>query len=139
MSASLSYLLDTNILSDLVRNPRGVVASQIAKVGEDKVCTSIVVAAELRYGASKSTSSKLAARVDLILSALEILPLEAPADHEYAAIRHHLTPRGILIGPNDLLIAAHALAHDLIVVTANVGEFSRVPALKVENWLESSN
>ncbi|WP_027949534.1 type II toxin-antitoxin system VapC family toxin [Haliea salexigens] len=135
MSGSLSYLLDTNILSDLVRNPGGVVATRISRAGEDSVCTSIVVAAELRYGALKSTSAKLAERIDLILSALEILPLEAPADREYAALRHQLARQGTPIGPNDLLIAAHALTHDLTVVTGNVGEFSRVPGLKIENWL----
>jgi len=137
MSASLAYLLDTNILSDLVRNPQGVVAAQITRAGEDTVCTSIIVAAELRYGAIKSNSAKIVERIDLILSALEILPLETPADHQYAALRHHLTRRGTLIGPNDLLIAAHALANDLTVITANVGEFSRVPGLKVANWLQA--
>ena len=137
MSTSLTYLLDTNILSDLVRNPQGEVAAHIAKAGEDNVCTSIVVAAELRYGAAKSNSAKLVERIDMILSALEILPLETPADHQYAAIRHHLTRQGTPIGPNDLLIAAHALANNLTVVTANVGEFSRVPGLKVENWLRT--
>lgn len=137
MSASLTYLLDTHILSDLVRNPQGEVAAQIIKTGENSVCTSIVVAAELRYGAAKSNSAKLAERIDLILSASEILPLEAPADHHYADIRHHLKRQGIPIGPNDLLIAAHALANNLTVVTANVGEFSRVPGLKVENWLRT--
>ena len=137
MSTSLAYLLDTNILSDLVRNPQGEVAAQITKAGEDSVCTSVIVAAELRYGATRSNSAKLAERIDLILSALEILPLEIPADHQYAALRHHLTHEGTLIGPNDLLIAAHALAGDLTVVTANVGEFSRVPGLKVVNWLQN--
>jgi tRNA(fMet)-specific endonuclease VapC len=137
MSASLAYLLDTNILSDLVRNPQGVVAARITKAGEDTVCTSIIVAAELRYGATKSNSAKLAERIDLILSALEILPLETPADHQYASLRHHLTRHGTPIGPNDLLIAAHALANDLTVITANAGEFSRVPGLKVENWLQA--
>jgi len=137
VSGSLAYLLDTNILSDLVRHPQGVVAAQISKAGEDTVCTSIIVAAELRYGATKSNSVKLADRVDLILSALEILPLETPADHQYASLRHHLTRQGTPIGPNDLLIAAHALANDLTVITANAGEFSRVPGLKVENWLQA--
>ena len=137
MSASLAYLLDTNILSNLIRNPQGVVAAQITRAGEDTVCTSIIVAAELRYGAIKSNSAKLAERIDLILSALEILPLETPADHQYASLRHHLTRKGTPIGPNDLLIAAHALAGGLTVVTANVGEFSRVPGLKVENWLQN--
>ena len=137
MSASLAYLLDTNILSDLVRNPQGVIAAKIAKAGEDTVCTSIIAAAALRYGAIKSNSAKLAERIDLILSALEILPLETPADYRYAALRHHLTRQGTPIGPNDLLIAAHALAIDLTVITANVAEFSRVPGLKVENWLQA--
>ena len=135
MSGSLAYLLDSNILSDLVRNPQGMVAAQITAAGEDTVCTSVIVAAELRYGAIKSNSAKLAQRIDMILSALEILPLETPADRQYASLRHHLTHQGTPIGPNDLLIAAHALAHDLTVITANVGEFSRVPGLKVENWL----
>ena len=137
MSGSLAYLLDTNILSDLVRNPQGMAAAQITRAGEDTVCTSIIAAAELRYGAIKSNSAKLAERVDIILSALEILPLEPPADHQYASLRHRLTREGTPIGPNDLLIAAHALANDLTVITANVGEFSRVPGLKVENWLQA--
>ena len=137
MSESLAYLLDTNILSDLVRNPQGMVAAKITRAGEDTVCTSIIAAAEMRYGAIKSNSAKLAERVDIILSALEILPLETPADHHYASLRHRLTHEGTPIGPNDLLIAAHALANDLTVITANVGEFSRVPGLKVENWLQA--
>ena len=134
--ASFAWLLDTNILSDLVRHPQGVVADRIAEVGEERICTSVVVAAELRYGAAKSGSKRLAERVDLLLSALEILPLEPPVDREYATLRDYLARRGTPIGPNDLLIAAHALALDLVVVTANTGEFSRVPGLKVENWLE---
>jgi tRNA(fMet)-specific endonuclease VapC len=137
VSASLAYLLDTNMLSDLVRNPQGLVAQKIAQVGEGAVCTSIVSAAELRYGGLKANSSKIAERVDLILSALEVLPLESPADDRYAVLRHHLTRRGTPIGPNDLMIAAHALARDLTVVTANTREFSRAPGLKIENWLLS--
>jgi tRNA(fMet)-specific endonuclease VapC len=130
------YLLDTNILSDLVRHPQGKVAARIAAAGEEAISTSIVVAAELRFGAVKSGSKKLASRIDLILSAVEILPLEAPADRHYGDLRYHLTRQGTLIGPNDLLIAAHALSAGLTVVTANTDEFSRVPGLKVENWLE---
>jgi tRNA(fMet)-specific endonuclease VapC len=128
-------LLDTNIVSDLVRRPQGPVAGRIAKVGEDSICTSIIVAAELRYGAEKSGSRPLSERIELLLSALEILPLEPPADRRYAELRSHLSRQGTLIGPNDLLIAAHALATDLMLVTANSGEFERVPSLRVENWL----
>ena len=131
----LRYLLDTNILSDLILNPQGAVARQISSAGESTVCTSIVVAAELRFGAEKSGSSKLADRIDLILSALDILPLETPADRHYGELRQHLASQGTPIGPNDLLIAAQALALGLTVVTANVQEFSRVPGLGVENWL----
>ena len=132
---ALRYLLDTNILSDLVRAPQGRVAQRIASAGEPSVATNIVVAAELRYGATKSGSRRLADRVDLILSALDILPLENPTDRFYAQVRHRLTRQGKLIGANDLLIAAHALALDLTVVTANSREFSRVAGLRVENWL----
>lgn len=101
------------------------------------MCTGIVVATELRYGAEKSTSRKLADRVDLALNALNVLPLESPADRIYAQIRHQLAQRGAPIGPNDLLIAAHALALDLTVITANEDEFARVSGLRVENWLST--
>jgi len=129
------YLLDTNILSDLVRQPQGAVASRIVQAGEETICTSIIVASELRFGAEKSDSDKLTDRVDLILSAIEILSLESPADREYAKLRHYLARKGTPIGPNDMLIAAQALSSGLIVVTANTGEFSRVPGWSVENWL----
>lgn len=135
MTKSFRYLLDTNILSDLVRQPQGSVARRIAQAGEETICTSIIVAAELRFGAEKSDSDKLTDRVDLILSAIEILPLESPSDREYAKLRHYLARNGTPIGPNDLLIAAQALSSGLIMVTANTGEFSRVPGLSVENWL----
>ena len=135
MNVPLRYLLDTNIVSDLIRHPGGTIATRIAASGEDAVCTSIIVAAELRFGADKSRSHALAERVDLVLSALEVLPLEPPADRYYGEIRQKLARQGTPIGPNDLLIAAHARALDLSVVTANAREFSRVPGLKVENWL----
>ena len=135
MTKSFRYLLDTNILSDLVRQPQGSVASRIAEAGEETICTSIIVAAELRFGVEKSGSNKLGDQVELILSAIEILPLESLADREYGKLRHYLARNGTPIGPNDMLIAAQALCAGLIVVTANTGEFSRVPGLIVENWL----
>ena len=135
MTKPFRYLLDTNTLSDLVRQPQGAIAKRIAGKGEETICTSIIVAAELRFGAEKSGSDKLADRVDLILSAIEILPLESPVDREYGKLRHYLARNGTLIGPNDMLIAAQALCTGLTVVTANTGEFSRVPGLNIENWL----
>ena len=130
------FLLDTNILSDLVRNPQGLVAQKISAEGERDICTSIVVAAELRFGARKLGSKRLTTQLNTILSAIEILPLEEPADQRYGKLRADLENRGMMIGPNDMLIAAHALMLDCVVVTANVREFSRVPNLKVENWLQ---
>ena len=130
------YLLDTNILSDLIRQPQGMIAKCIARVGESNVCTSIVVAAELRYGARRRNSRRLTRNVEAILDTIEVLPLEQPADHAYAALRSNLEKRGVVIGPNDMLIAAHALALDHTVVSANRRELSRIRGLRVENWLE---
>ncbi len=130
-----SYLLDTNILSDLVRHPAGKIAQRIKAVGEERICTSVVVAAELRYGAYKKGSVRLTNQLEVILSGLDIISLEEPTDERYAELRTALERAGTPIGPNDMLIAAHALALGLILVTANVDEFSRVPGLVVENWL----
>ena len=131
------YLLDTNILSDLVRNPQGRIAACIAQVGEKSVCTSMIVAGELRFGAAKRNASKLTAQVDAILAAMEVRPFDIPADREYTKLRFYLEQAGTPIGPNDMLIAAHALAAESTLVTANTGEFFRVPGLAVENWLET--
>lgn len=129
------YLLDTNIISDLIRNPKGKVAEHIARVGEKNVCTSIIVAAELRYGCAKSGSKRLLEAVESLLGELDVLSLEGPADAEYGRIRAELERKGSPIGGNDLLIAAHALAIEATIVTANVNEFARVKGLKVQNWL----
>lgn len=131
----LRYLLDTNVISKLVRQPSAQLMSRISAVGEDAICTSIVVAAELRYGARKATSSKLKDRVEMLLSALEVLALEPPADRVYGELRYYLAKQGTLIGANDLLIAAHTIAADLTLITANIEEFERVPGLRMENWL----
>ncbi len=129
------YMLDTNIISDLIRNPQGKAAKRVAKVGEDNICTSIIVAAELRYGCAKSGSDRLLKVVEDLLGEIDILPLEIPADSEYGGIRAELEAAGRPIGGNDLLIAAHAYATGAIIVTANADEFKRVRGLKVENWL----
>jgi tRNA(fMet)-specific endonuclease VapC len=129
------FLLDTNIVSDLVRHPRGRISERISQVGEADVCTSIVVAAELRFGAAKKKSSRLTAQLDAVLGAIEVLALEAPVDAVYGMIRARLEQNGQPIGANDLLIAAQALALGFIVVTDNEREFSRVDDLRIENWL----
>jgi tRNA(fMet)-specific endonuclease VapC len=128
-------MLDTNIVSDLIRNPQGKAATRIAKIGEDSVCTSVIVAAELRYGCAKSGSPRLIKAVDDLLAELEVLPFETPGDAEYGSIRASLEAVGTPIGGNDLLIASHARAVGATIVTANTAEFKRVGGLKVENWL----
>ncbi len=135
MTPKRRFLLDTDTLSDLVRNPQGPIAARIAEVGQRAVFTSVVVAGELRYGARKRSSTRLTRQVDVILGALEIAPLEQPADEEYAALRLALERAGTPIGPNDLLIAAQALALDAILVSGTTREFSRVPSLRTQNWL----
>lgn len=129
------YLLDSNSMSDLIRHPGGKVARRFAVVGEPVVCTSIVVACELRFGAAKKGSSELSIRIDQLLASFNVLPLDREADRHYAEIRTYLIQKGRPIGSNDLLIAAHTLALDLILVTDNVDEFDRVPGLSIENWL----
>lgn len=129
------YMLDTNILSDLIRNPQGRAARRISKMGEDSICTSIIVAAELRYGCAKSGSMRLSKAVEDLLGEIDVLPFEAPADAEYGALRASLEAAGTPIGSNDMLIAAHAQALGAIIVTANADEFKRVYGLRVENWL----
>ena len=130
-----TYLLDTNILSDLIRRPNGVVLDRLEAILPDTACTSIIVAAEIFFGISKKASARLAHQAIQILAAIDILPLESPVEKHYGDIRAHLTRTGQPIGSNDLFIAAHARALNMVLVTANVREFSRVPELMVENWL----
>ena len=120
------YLLNTNVLSDLVRYPQGRVAHKIQQVGEKAVCTSIIMAAELRFGAAKLDSKKLTNQVEAILRAIEALPFEKPANHQYAQLRLTSEKTGMLIGPNALLIAAQNLIVNCVLVTANVRESKRV-------------
>jgi tRNA(fMet)-specific endonuclease VapC len=126
---------DTNIVSDLVRNPRGGASKRIARVGEANICISIIVAAELRYGCAKSGSKRLRKAVEDLLGEINVLPFEVPADAEYGGVRFDLEAAGKPIGGNDLLIAALARAIGATIVTANTDDFRRIRGLKVENWL----
>jgi|SRR5665213_123890 len=134
----IRYLLDTNIVSDLIRHPQGRAAERIRKIGDGSVCTSIIVAAELRYGEAKKGSPKLTVQLEQVLGPLEIIPFEAPAEIVYGKIRAQLEQAGTVIGNNDLLIAAHTIALGYILVTDNEREFARVPNLTCENWLRET-
>ncbi len=132
----MRFMLDTNIISDMIRNPAGKAASAMVREGDAAVCTSIVVASELRYGCARKGSAKLLKKLEELLAEIPVLPLDVPVDSEYGALRAELEARGQIIGQNDLFIAAHACALGTTLVTANTGEFNRIKGLKVENWLE---
>lgn len=133
---ALVGLLDTNILSAIMRDSEGALLQRVRAIGADAYCTSVVVAAELRFGTERVQSDRLKREVEEILQEITVVPFESPADAHYARIRAALERQGTPIGANDLFIAAHALALDLTLVTGKIREFSRVPGLRVENWLE---
>ena len=132
------YLLDTNIVSDLIRNPSGDAARRLAQLETQDIFTSIIVASELHYGCAKKDSPKLLARVKALLEIIQVLPLEVPSDLVYGQIRAELESLGQPISANDMLIAAHAQTLGLVLVTDNTQEFSRIPNLVLENWLARS-
>jgi tRNA(fMet)-specific endonuclease VapC len=129
------YLLDTNIVSDLVRNPQGKVMQRIRRIGEANVATSVIVTAELLFGAEKKRSRRLSDQVAVILDAIEVLPFAPPADAVYAVIRAKLEKAGRPSAANDLLIAAHAISLGCTLVTDNERDFARIDGLSAENWL----
>lgn len=128
------WMLDTNVLSDMIRNPRGELLRRLRELEPDAVCTSNVVACELRFGAWRKGSDVLTQRVEQLLDALTVLPPDKLADRHYADIRSVLERVGTPIGSHDLFIAAHARACNLILVTRNAREFERVSILSVEDW-----
>lgn len=133
--AEPAWMLDTNTLSALIRTPRGALVRRLSTTGPDTVCTSIVVACELRFGARRKGSDALTQRVEQLLASLTVLPLDEPADQHYADIRAALERAGTPIGKHGLFIAAHARSRGMTLVMHNVREFERVPGLRVEDWL----
>lgn len=131
----MAYLLDTNTLSRLSREPQGDVAARIVEKGLDELVTSVIVAGEVEYGLARKQSKKLRLNMEAILQTIKIMPLDETVYIHYGAIRADLQRKGTPIGPNDLWIAAHALSLDAVLVTDNEREFSRVSGLKIENWL----
>lgn len=130
----LRYMLDTNAVSHLIRRPDSALARRVSALEPGSVAISVIVAAELRYGVERRRSERLTRQVETVLSAIDVLPLEEPADRHYGAVRSGLERIGRPIGRNDLLIAAHARALGATLVTNNVDEFRRIPDLAVEDW-----
>jgi len=131
----MRYLLDTSILSQAAKHPQGIVARKIKRLGNAQCCTSVIVACEMAFGAEKRQSTKLSKRITQAIAAVTILDLPAGVQLHYARIRARLEALGLVIGSNDMLIAAHAIHANLTLVSDNVKEFERVPGLKLENWL----
>jgi tRNA(fMet)-specific endonuclease VapC len=117
------FLPDTNIVSDLVHYPRGRIRNRIAELRGARICTSIIVAAEMRFGIARRKSPRLAAQLEAVLGGLEVCAFEPPADVFYGELRIELEAAGTPIGANNLLIAAQALALGCILVTDNLREF----------------
>ena len=130
------YLLDTNIISDLAHNPSGQVARKLSKIDPDEIFSSIIVAAEVWFGVEGNPSFRSRARTESFLERLTILGLEPEVAKVYGKVRAQMSANGTALGPNDRLIAAHALSVDATLVTGDEKAFSRVPGLKVENWLQ---
>lgn len=135
----LRYLLDTNIVIYVLKR-RPIEVLSLFNENASRMAISAITLSELFHGAEKCTrvSDNLVAIEDFC-SRLEVLPYGAKAAQHYGAIRAGLEKNGQPIGVNDLHIAAHARSEGLVVVTNNVGEFARVPALQVENWVQSRN
>ena len=133
----MRYLLDTNICIYAMKNRPPQVLRRLQNVGRAVVAVSVITVLELRQGAERSERRELAhARLDDFFGPMEVLPFEEPDALAAALIRAQLFRAGRPIGDFDTLIAAQALARDLIVVTNNVDEFERVPDLRIENWAE---
>ena len=137
-AAQTTYLLDTNILSDMMRNPDGLASLRFQQVAKNtpnvRLCTSVVVQCELLFGLRRRTNPRWQTHYEKLLESVEILPLDSTTVPSYANLRALLESAGTPIGPNDTLIAAHALSIDATLVSADA-EFLRVPGLRVENWL----
>jgi tRNA(fMet)-specific endonuclease VapC len=133
------YMLDTNIVSDAIRNPYGRAAERMATMDDEMIAISAIVASELRFGAAKRGSARLTDLIEAVVGRIAVLPYEDVASHHFAEIRLSVERQGKPVGTTDLFIAAHARSLDLTLVTANTREFARIPGLKVENWLEDAD
>jgi tRNA(fMet)-specific endonuclease VapC len=134
----MTYLLDTNVCIDYLTGRFPSVAVRLRALGPAEVCLSSIVVAELRYGADKSTRPRRNHGIlDTLTGEIPCREFDARAASFYGRVRSALERRGRPIGPNDMLIAAHALSLGLVLVTDNVREFGRIRDLTVENWREA--
>lgn len=129
------YLLDTNIISDVAHNPSGSVGQKLGEIDPTEIVSSVVVAAEVWYGVENNPSFRSRERTEAFMKNVNVLAMEPGVARTYGRLRAELKRAGSELGPNDLLIAAHALSIGATLVTGDDRAFSRVPGLKIENWL----
>ncbi len=133
---NLKYLLDTNICIYIAKNKPESLIKKFESLKVDEVAMSVITFGELLYGANKSHFSEQSHKKLMELSTLiPVLTLDSKVADHYGDIRSHLEKSGNLIGNNDLWIASHARSRNVILVTNNLKEFRRVPALQLENWV----
>lgn len=133
----MKYMLDTNICIYAIKNKPEQVLQRLKENQQNGLCISAITLSELEYGAAKSSNpQKNQAAIMQLVLVLEVLPFDDRASIEYGGIRAYLEKQGTPIGPLDTLIASHARAEGLVLVTNNVREFKRVPGLRVENWAD---
>ncbi|HUO83831.1 MAG TPA: type II toxin-antitoxin system VapC family toxin [Thermoanaerobaculia bacterium] len=131
----MRYLLDTNVCVDYLNGRHPVLIERLQRARPSEVAVSMIAVAELRYGADKSgRAADNHHQLDTLLQDLAALEFDLRSAAEYGRVRNELERAGALIGPNDMLIAAQARAHDLILLTDNVTELERVDGLRIENW-----
>ena len=131
------YLLDTNICIYITKHRPPEVLAKFESLQVGDVAMSLITYGELHFGAEKSRQSRQAhAKLNRLAELINILPLSTSVANNYGSIRSTLEKAGTPIGANDLWIAAHALAENLILVSNNLREFQRVPGLTVENWVQ---
>ena len=131
----LRYLLDTNICIYIINRRPAAVFDRFDQLRMNEIGISSITAAELDFGVAKSRSPRNRAALDKFLAPLDILPFDEQAAHHYGILRARLEALGKPIGAMDTLIAAHAMALDVVLVTNNTREFERVAGLRLENWV----
>ncbi|NOY67889.1 MAG: type II toxin-antitoxin system VapC family toxin [Deltaproteobacteria bacterium] len=136
----MKFLIDTNICIYIMNNHPPEVLQKFKRIGVGKVGISSITVSELHYGACKSSHTKKSIkRLDEFLNPFEILSYNENASRYYGKIRSQLEKQGNIIGPLDMLIAAHALSNNLILITNKVKEFMRIKSLRIENWVEKQD
>jgi tRNA(fMet)-specific endonuclease VapC len=132
----MKFMLDTNICIYIIRRKPVTVLNRLQKISISDICISTITLAELEYGIEKS-SNKFQNRFALteFLVPIEIIAFDDAAATKYGEIRAGLEKKVKMIGPYDMLIAAHALSLNLTIITNNISEFKRIPTLKIENWV----